>query len=222
MRARKTNAEEYIQFLLGTQLSFSAVEQSRVRPIEREASHDSVTRFLNREEEGARELWEEVKGEVLSKEGALIIDDSTLDKPYTEKMDLVTHHWSGKHHRVVEGINLVSLLWTDGDRHVPCDYHVFEAGKETKNQLFCALLKTAYSRGIKPQYVLFDSWYSSAENLRVISMDYQWKYLTRLKSNRKVRDTGTYHGVDCYAEGRHRVWLKRRRGSSAVCCHLTR
>jgi putative transposase len=93
-----------------------------------------VTRFLNREEVGARELWEEVKGEVLGKEGVLIIDDSTLDKSHTEKMDLVAHHWSGKDHRVVEGINLVSLLSTNGDRHVPCDYHVFEAGKETKNQ----------------------------------------------------------------------------------------
>lgn len=52
------------------------------------------------------------------------MDDSTLDKPYAEKMDLVQRHWSGKHHAVVEGINLITLLWTDGDRPVPVDYRV--------------------------------------------------------------------------------------------------
>jgi putative transposase len=56
-----------------------------------------------------KELWEEVKADALSKEGVLIIDDSTLDKPYTQKMELVTYHWSGKHHRVVEGINLAHI-----------------------------------------------------------------------------------------------------------------
>jgi hypothetical protein len=39
----------------------------------------------------------------------LILDDSTLDKPYARKMALVTRHWSGKHRRVVQGINLITL-----------------------------------------------------------------------------------------------------------------
>lgn len=45
--------------------------------------------------------------------GLLILDDTTLDKPYAEKMDLVTHHWSGKHKEVVKGINLPALLWRE-------------------------------------------------------------------------------------------------------------
>jgi putative transposase len=48
----------------------------------------------------------------------LVVDDTTLDKPYAEKMDLVTRHWNGKHHRVV-GINLITTLWTDGNRLIP-------------------------------------------------------------------------------------------------------
>ena len=55
----------------------------------------------------------------------LVLVDSTLDKPYAKFIELVTRHWSGKHHAVVQGINLVSLLWTDGDRHIPCDYRLF-------------------------------------------------------------------------------------------------
>lgn len=34
-------------------------------------------------------------------------------------MELMTRHWSGKHGRVVQGINLMTLLWTEGDRHIP-------------------------------------------------------------------------------------------------------
>jgi putative transposase len=100
----------------------------------------------------------------------LIIDDSTLDKPYAKKMDLVTRHWSGKHHRVVGGINLLTLLWTDGDRHVPCDYRIFDEQKDslTKNDHFQAMLKEAHKRGFQPQCVTFDSWYAGLENLKLI------------------------------------------------------
>ena len=35
------------------------------------------------------------------------MDDTTLDKPYARKMDLVTYHWS-------EGFALLTLLWTVG------------------------------------------------------------------------------------------------------------
>ena len=47
--------------------------------------------------------------------GVLVIDDSTLDKFYAQAIELVTRHWSGKHRQVVQGINLISLLWTDGE-----------------------------------------------------------------------------------------------------------
>ena len=43
-----------------------------------------------------------------------MLDDTTLDKPYAQRIDLVTYHWSRKHGRVVKGINLVTLLWTCG------------------------------------------------------------------------------------------------------------
>ena len=116
----------------------------------------------------------------------LVIDDSTLDKPYAKKIELVSHHWSGKHHAVVRGINLVTLLWTDGDRNIPCDYRVVDkTDKLTKNDHFQAMIRTAKERGFSPACVAFDGWYSSLENLKLIrSMG--WKWLTRLKSNRLV------------------------------------
>lgn len=47
-------------------------------------------------------------GKILS-----IWHDSVLDKPYSQYMALVSHFWSGKHHRAVKGINLVTLYYTD-------------------------------------------------------------------------------------------------------------
>ncbi|MDM8555583.1 hypothetical protein QUF75_12700 [Desulfococcaceae bacterium HSG7] len=58
-------------------------------------------------------------------DGVPIPDDSALDKPYALKIDPVTRHQSGKHHRVVNGINPVSLLQTDGDAHIPCDFRIY-------------------------------------------------------------------------------------------------
>jgi len=40
---------------------------------------------------------------------------------YARHMGLVGRFWSGKHKRVVQGIDLVTLLWTDGDGLWPCD-----------------------------------------------------------------------------------------------------
>ena len=62
----------------------------------------------------------------------LVIDDSTLDKPYAHKMGLVTSHWSGKHGRVVLGINLISLLWTNGQARLPCDFRIYNKQGEIK------------------------------------------------------------------------------------------
>jgi hypothetical protein len=100
---------------------------------------------------------------------------------------LVTRHWSGKHHAVVLGINLLTLLWTDGDRHIPCDYRLYDKAHDgrTKNDWFRDLLAVAQQRGFQPRCVVFDGWYSSLDNLKAIR-GYGWTWLTRLKSNRLV------------------------------------
>ena len=120
-------------------------------------------------------------------EGILVIDDSTLDKPYAQKMEIVTRHWSGKHKQVVSGINLITLMWTDGDSQIPCDYRLYNKQHDnlTKNDHFQALISTAHQRGFCPECVVFDSWYSSLKNLKTIRQ-HQWHWLTQLKSNRHV------------------------------------
>ena len=62
-------------------------------------------------------FWLEVKPEVQLGSGVLVLDDTVLDKPYACKIDPVHHIWSGKHHVVVKGIDLLTLLWIDGEPH---------------------------------------------------------------------------------------------------------
>jgi putative transposase len=187
MNPPRVRPEDYIDFLIATPKAASAVEAAAVQPARQGApAHDAFTRLLHRLEPDPEALWQEARPQVRLAEGALVLDDTVLDKPHAKHIDLVGRHWSGKHKRVVRGIDLVSLVWTDGDRIVPCDYRVYhDARQATKNDHFRAMLDAAHARGFRPACVLFDGWYASLENLKHLRA-LGWRWLTRLKSNRLV------------------------------------
>lgn len=193
MNKARCTENDYIDFLIATQRNYSCVEAGKVQPEgSNRPSHDAFTRLLMRLEPSAEALWEEAQSQVERKQGVLIVDDSTLDKPYAQRIELVGRHWSGKHHAVVQGINLVTLLWTDGERHIPCDYRLSAKGEDglTKNDHFRDMIQAAQQRGFTPECVLFDSWYSSLANLKLVR-DLDWCWLTQLKRNRLVNPNGT-------------------------------
>ena len=193
MNEPKVNDLDYINFLVASPKVFSCTEAARVQPdTPRRAAHDAVTRLLHRLAPDPTPLWNEAQQHVILHAGLLIVDDTTLDKPYATQIGLVHRHWSGKHHRVVQGINLVTLLWSDGTDAIPCDYRFYDKPVDgvTKNAHFRAMLATAKQRGFRPRVVAFDSWYSSLENLKTIR-DYGWRWLTRLKGNRQVNPDGS-------------------------------
>ena len=106
-------------------------------------------------------------------------------------MGLVGRFWSGRHHRVVQGISLVTLLWTDGQAMLPCDYRLADpAVSQTKNDLFRAMLCLAKDREMTPDCVLFDTWYSGLENLKAVRA-LEWRFLTRVRCNRRVNPDRT-------------------------------
>jgi putative transposase len=79
-------------------------------------------------------------------------------------MELVICHWSGKQNR---GSSRESRFchgsgWIQ-KALIPCDFGVYMTslvGEKTKNEHFQAMLKKAKERGLEPEYVLMDSWYS--------------------------------------------------------------
>jgi len=191
MNRVKCSDQDYIQFLLAAQHVFSSVEAAATHPAgEGVVAHDAYTRLLQRLPPDSNELWVEVEGCIERERGMLIIDDSTLDKPYARHMALVSNHWSGKHHRVVRGINLMSLVWTDdGQSSLPMDYRLYNKAIDglDKNDHFRAMMDRAHQRGFSPSLVAFDGWYSSLDNLKQLR-GYGWEWFTRLKSNRKVSE----------------------------------
>ena len=193
MNEPKVTDLDYINFLVASPLVFTCTEAARVQPdAPRRAAHDALTRLLQRLTPDSTPLWEEAQQHIVLHDGLVILDDTTLDKPYAQQIALVHRHWSGKHHRVVSGINLVTLLWSDGTDAIPCDYRLYDKPVDgvTKNEHFRAMLATAKQRGFRPRFVAFDSWYSSLENLKAIR-SYAWHWLTRLKGNRQVNPDGT-------------------------------
>src|SRR5690349_18709910 len=93
---------DYIQFLLAAQTAFSCTEAAQCSgELAHKPAHDAYTRLLTRRPPDTEALWQEVQPLVTPESGLLVLDDSTLEKPYARVMDLVTRHWSGKHHRVV-------------------------------------------------------------------------------------------------------------------------
>jgi hypothetical protein len=190
MNQPKCHELDYIYFLIAAQKAFTCTEAARCHPGDdgssSSPSHDAFTRLLRRNPPDPEALSRESGRFVEKKGGLLVLDDTTLDKPYAEKMDLVTYHWSGKHHNVVRGINLITLLWSDGKALVPTDFRLYDKQVVLiKNDYFRDMLGKAHERGLEPDYAIFDSWYSSLDNLKAVR-SYGWCFFTRLKENRLV------------------------------------
>ena len=58
------------------------------------------------------------------------------------------------------------------------------------------MLNSAADIGFKPDLILFDSWYATVENLKMI-IRLEWNFLTRLKSNRLVKQWDSKYSQIC-------------------------
>lgn len=190
-----------------------------------EVSHDKVSRFLSEKDLDSRTLWRLVKPVVrqLEKEadkdemiGALIIDDTIEEKPYTDESELVCWHYDHSQGRNVKGINLISALYQVGEASIPVAFElvkksewVFDEKKEkfqrkspqTKNEHYRKMLGACAKNHISFGYVLNDVWYASSENMSFVKEELDKEFIMPLKSNRKValsledKRRGTYERV---------------------------
>lgn len=139
---------------------FTCTEAARCYPEGSDSpSHDAFTRLLQRWPPDTEALWIESSHFVQRGEGILIVDDTTLDKLYAKKMDLVYRQYSGKHRHAVNGINITTLVWTDGDSVILVNFRIYDIDNDgkTKNDHLRDMLEKAKERGFQPDFVLFDS-----------------------------------------------------------------
>ena len=177
------SVRDYICYLLSEPLSASCSRLGKVMSI----THDSVNRFLGRENYSSSDLLNEVKGKINPIGGILSIDDTVIDKPYSQLRNVIGHFWSGKHKRVVKGVNLLTLYYTDVTGFsVPVSFRIVDKAEgKTKNDYFREMLIEVKLAGIIASYVTGDSWYSGIDNLKFIREE-GFGFLFGIASNRKI------------------------------------
>lgn len=212
MQQQKCSLKLYSDFLIANQNRYSSLELSRVAPTD--IAHDSISRWLSTSDFTPSELWNQVKELVEIKTGYLIVDDTLLDKRYSRENELAKVQYSGDSHKLINGICLVNLIWANWERFIPVDYRVYrkENDDKTKNDHLRDMLKRARQRGFSPFYVLMDAWYSSIDNLKLVTRELGWHFICNLKSNRKVSiSQGNYVSIaDLGLTDKQvrKVWLK--------------
>ena len=203
-----------------------------------ELSHDKITRFLSSELFDEKILWKKIKKLVRAfeeKDTCLIFDDTVIEKQYMDENEIICWHFDSKEGKAVKGINLLSAFYSSergGETvRLPIGYRIIakteeytdeKSGEkkrkspETKNEMMQGMIKRHIQNEVKFKYILADSWYSSAENMRFIEKKGK-KFIFELKDNRKIalgvkeRNIGLFERVDQAAipEGEPvRVWIK--------------
>lgn len=204
MSRHKCTQELYKAFLQATSLRYSGKALSEVSP--EPLSHDGISRWLQSRQLRPSGIWEAAEALIPKEEPCLLLaDDSVLDKRYSRKIECVQPQYSGNAHQVISGIGLVNLVWRGlvGGDYVPVDYRVYEktADGKTKNDHFREMLHLAKQRGLTPDAVVMDAWYSSLANLKAIR-EMGWIFVTCLRKNRTVNRGEILENLDIPDEGR--------------------
>jgi Transposase DDE domain len=156
------------------------------------ASHDRLTRMLHGSWSGHTLLDLALRTLFAVAGGSLVIDDTVVEKPYAQRLGEAAWVWSSKQRKVVFGVSVVLLVWTDGQRRMPIAFRVWHKGGLSKYALALELLRYARNRlTCKPQFVLFDSWYPSKVVLKRMR-DYGWYFVCQLKKNRQFAGQPLY------------------------------
>ena len=187
--------KEYVEYLLSTPFNYTCTNMADHKP---HVSHDVVSDFLRQERFAPSDLWRLVAAHIDDNASSVVIaDDSVQDKRYSNFIELVKKQYSGNEHGLVRGIGLVNFVHSsgnDGD-FWPIDYRIYhpDTDGKTKNDHFQEMfMRLITHKHLKAKTILFDTWYSSVDNLKLIHRQ-NWTFFTTLKSNRKVsisRDIG--------------------------------
>ncbi len=208
----------YSDYLLSSFGQTTATGLARL--LDGEISHDQVTRMLSSEKLTAKTWWKLVKPQVRQIEradGVMIVDDSIVEKPYTDENEIVCWHYDHAKGKTVKGINFITTLYEAQAIALPVSFELVaktetyvdkKTGKEkrkspvTKNERYRRMLQTTVANRIPFRYVLNDLWFASAENMHFVKLDLDKEFIMGLKGNRKValseadKAAGQYQRID--------------------------
>ena len=192
--------KEYVEYLLSTPFNYTCTNLADHKS---SVSHDAVSDFLRRERFTPGQLWQIVEPHLDdTDQSVVIVDDSVQDKRYSRFIELAKKQYSGNEGGIVKGIGIVNLVHSSGNEgdFFPIDYRIChpDTDGKTKNDHFRQMFtRLVTHKHLKARTLLFDTWYASVENLKLIHR-HGWVFFTTLKSNRKVslnRESG-YQSLD--------------------------
>jgi hypothetical protein len=103
--------ELYTDYLIVVNGQATATGLSAI--LDDEISHDRFTRMLSSGEFNSKYLWKKVKKTVRQielEDGYLIIDDTIVEKPWTDENEIVCWHYDHTKGRSVKGFNILNLF----------------------------------------------------------------------------------------------------------------
>jgi hypothetical protein len=180
------------------------------RMLDQQYSHDRVPRFLSTETYAQKTYWQHIKPHVRrieDDESVVILDDTIEEKPYTDENALVCWHYDHTTQRNVKGINLLNFLyhrvWDDGrECSLPLAYELVpkttvviapktqktkRKSPVTQNQVLRDRLQILVTTNhVRFRYVLWDSWFSSKENMMFVKHTLHKEFVGVIKANRTV------------------------------------
>ena len=183
-------------------------------------SHDQVSRMLASPRMTSKDWWKKIKPHVRKIEqsdGVILIDDSIVEKAYTDENEIICWHYDHAKGQNVKGINFITAMYYAHKVALPIAFEIVsktenyidkKTGKEkrrsktTKNEYYRQMLQAVMNNKIPFKYVLNDIWFASAENMRYVKMDLEKDFIMALKSNRKValseddKSNGKYQRID--------------------------
>jgi hypothetical protein len=180
--------QQYVEYLICTVGNYTGTHLAEHLD---QVSHDVISDYLRSEHLTPRSVWELVANLIDDSPGAfLLVDDSVQDKRYSRFIELVKLQYSGAEHGLVRGIGVVNLVHSTGNGKdfYPMDYRIYAPDQDgkTKNDHFAELVINAvFAKKIKAKRILFDSWYASADNLKLVDR-LDLTFFTTLKSNRMI------------------------------------
>ena len=92
----------------------------------------SVNRFLLRENYTSADLFNEIKGKIELAGEILSIDDTVIDKPYSTQPGIIDYYCSGKHHRVILGINLITYYTDPLGESIAVIFRIYQKAERKK------------------------------------------------------------------------------------------
>ncbi len=187
----KTTRQLYCQYLISSQINYTCTNLAEHFE---NLDHNSVYRYLKTEKLTPRLLWEKVKDQIVySANGAIIFDDTVLDKSYSFAIEGVRRQYSGNEHAVIKGIGLVNCVYYNPelDRFWVVDYRIFDPERDGKSKLdhVSEMLDMLKFRQIEFHVCLMDSWYATVGLMTRLIKENKIFYCP-LKKNRQVDDSG--------------------------------